>query len=78
MPIRPYLAGQQFDGETVRIMGVAFEMARAALERDGEIVLAPEVVAAKIIELAKSGELNSDRLCDRTLKYFRSVSRPPG
>ena len=62
----------------MRIMGIAFEMARAALERDGEIVPMPEVVAAEIIELAKTGELDADRLCDRTLKYFRTVSPPPG
>src|SRR5882757_10982261 len=31
MPIRMYLDGQQFDVETIRVMGVAFEMAKAAL-----------------------------------------------
>ena len=27
MPIRAYLDGQTFDGETIRLMGIAFEMA---------------------------------------------------
>jgi hypothetical protein len=31
MPIRPYLDGQKFDGETIRQMGIAFEMALASL-----------------------------------------------
>ena len=28
MPIRPYLDGHRFDDETIRVMGIAFEMAR--------------------------------------------------
>ena len=31
MPIRPYLDGYKFDGETTRQMGIAFEMALASL-----------------------------------------------
>jgi hypothetical protein len=31
MPIRAYLDGRKFDGETIRQMGIAFEMALAAL-----------------------------------------------
>jgi hypothetical protein len=31
MPIRPYLDGHKFDGETIRQMGIAFEMALASL-----------------------------------------------
>jgi hypothetical protein len=31
MPIRPFLDGHKFDPETIRIMGLAFEMAREAL-----------------------------------------------
>jgi len=31
MPITPYLNGQQFDPETKRILGLAFEMTCAAL-----------------------------------------------
>jgi hypothetical protein len=53
MPIRPYLDGHQFDPETVRVMGVAFEMAREALylaNRDG---LANEVIAHRISTLQK-------------------------
>jgi hypothetical protein len=31
MPIRPYLDDHKFDGETIRQMGFAFEMAVASL-----------------------------------------------
>ena len=31
MPIRAYLDGHRFDGETVRLMGIAFEMAVGSL-----------------------------------------------
>jgi len=35
MPISPYLDGaDNFDAETKRVMGVTFEMARAAVARD--------------------------------------------
>jgi hypothetical protein len=31
VPIRPYLKGQKFDEETIRVMGLAFEMVLVAL-----------------------------------------------
>jgi hypothetical protein len=38
MPIRSHLGGQHFDPETIRLMGVAFEMALVSLQRtDGSI-----------------------------------------
>jgi hypothetical protein len=53
-------------------MGAAFEMVRAALNlthRDDEV--ADEIIAKKVIELAKSGESNPDLLCEQVLVYFR-------
>ena len=44
MPIRSHLGGQHFDPETIRLMGIAFEMALVSLQRtDGSInpTLAP-------------------------------------
>jgi hypothetical protein len=52
-------------------MGVAFEMARAALkltERDDKV---KSLIASKIIELAKTGELDPERLCDAALHQLR-------
>jgi hypothetical protein len=52
-------------------MGVAFEMARAALQLGDQGNLINERVAKKIIELAKTGELDPDLLCESVLKEFR-------
>jgi hypothetical protein len=64
MPITQFLGNSKFDPETRRIMGVAFEMARVALNVADRGDLANEVIAKRIIELAKAGELNPDVLCE--------------
>ena len=54
MPIRSYLEGHRFDPETVRLMGIAFEMALVALQRaDGVVNPTREAIAQKIIVLAE-------------------------
>jgi hypothetical protein len=64
MPLTGFLQGEKFDRETVRVMSIAFEMTRIALGfRDG---IGDEIIAKKIIELAKAGEIDPNRLCDRT------------
>jgi hypothetical protein len=70
MPITPFLGGEKFDPETARIMGVAFEMARAAVKRDWGGLYASNSIARRIIELAKGGERNPDVLCEQALSYF--------
>jgi hypothetical protein len=72
VPIASFLNGAKFDRETTRVMGVAFEMTRVALgiaERRDEL---NEMVAKRIMELAKQGERNPDLLCERTLTNFRA------
>ena len=69
MPIAPFLGDQKFDPETTRIMGVAFEMARAAVKRDWGGLYANHSIAERIIELAKGGERNPDVLCEQALSY---------
>ena len=57
MPIRPYLEGHRFDSETVRLMGIAFEMGLVVLQRtEGIVNPTRDALAKKIIELAKAGE----------------------
>ena len=68
MPIRPFLNGEQFDQETVRILGVAFEQVCIGLRTGDCADDVKQVIANKIIELAKAGEQNPDLLCERTLK----------
>jgi hypothetical protein len=59
MPIRFHLNGERFDPETIRVMGLAYEMAHVALEHtDGTTSPTRAAVAQKIIDLAKAGERN--------------------
>jgi hypothetical protein len=75
MPIRPFLSGQSFDPESARLMGVAFETARAAVDRPAD--LTEEMIAQKIIELAKAGERNVEVLCEAALNVpSGAVSAP--
>ena len=65
MPIRPFLNGETFDPETARLVDIAFETARAAIKRPGD--LSDEMIARTIIELAKAGERNVEVLCEAAL-----------
>jgi hypothetical protein len=75
MPISPYLDGFPFDAEARRVMGIAFEMTCVALRVNRTDPIA-EKVAKRIIELAKNGERNPDRMCDDALDAVRRA-RPP-
>ena len=75
MPIRHYLQGHRFDAETARLLGGAFEMALVALQHaDGVIAPTRDAVAQKIIELAKAGERDPERLCDVALKATQPMA----
>jgi hypothetical protein len=74
MPITPYLNGMSFNAETRRVMGVAFEMVCTALRLSDRGDLANEIIARRIIELAKAGEQNPDLLCESVLKEFRPAT----
>ena len=69
MSIRDYLDRTQFDGETIRQMGIAFEMALASLGAtpgcDDPIRTA---LAQRIIVLAQAGERDPERLCEGALQ----------
>src|SRR5262249_5258572 len=71
IPIAQSLDSSEFDPETKRVMAVAFEMARAALQLGDQGNLINKQIAKRIIELAKIGELNPDLLCESALKEFR-------
>jgi hypothetical protein len=75
MPIRAYLQGHRFDAETTRLLGVAFEMALVALQHaDGLAAPTRDAVAQKIIELAKAGERDPERLCDGALRATQPMA----
>jgi hypothetical protein len=68
MPIRAYLDGERFEPETIRLLGIVFEMTVAALHTRGVIDPPREVVAHIIINLAKAGERDPERMCDLALE----------
>jgi hypothetical protein len=72
MPIRLHLDGEKFDSETIRVMGLAFEMALVALRLADRHDLANEVLARKIMDLAKAGERDPERLCEGVLHESRA------
>ena len=69
--VRQYMNGARFDFETMRLLGVALEMARCALrnEERGEAT----IIAKHIIALAQAGERDADRLCDYALAKLRQA-----
>jgi hypothetical protein len=71
MPIGPFLNGDRFDPETKRVLGVAFEMVCIALRTGDCDDFVKQVIARKIIDLAKAGERNPDLLCEQALKDIR-------
>jgi len=80
MPIREFLNGENFDPETTRAMGAAFEIACVALQlRDRSDPAATALVAEKVIALAKAGERCVTALSDRALSElgYSTVSGGP-
>jgi hypothetical protein len=70
MSIRSHLNGQRFDSETMRLMGLAYEMTLISLRLVDGGDIANNVVAQKIIELAKGGERDPERLCEAALRQW--------
>ena len=71
MPIRPLLAEERgvFSPEDIVALATAYEDALLALDlyRSDPVAVA---MAKRIIELAKQGELNPDRLCKFVVSEF--------
>ena len=74
MPIRSHLNGQRFDPETIRVMGLAYELALISLRLFDRGDIANDVVAHKIIDRAKAGERDPERLCEAVLQQGRAPS----
>ena len=71
MPIRPYLAGQAFEPESIREMSLALENVCEKLELRLTDDPAARLVASKIIELAQRGVRDVPTLTAMTLKEFK-------
>ena len=68
--IIPFLNGAAFDPELVKAMGIAFDLATRSLHDKGQPPLVQEVIAEQIIEIAKTGERDPDKICERVLQAF--------
>jgi hypothetical protein len=79
MPIRPFLAGQAFEPEVIRVMSLALERACDTLEvkiTDGPHT---RIVAKEIIELAQRGVRDPATLLSMALTAFNDKGwRPTG
>ena len=60
-----------FDDETVKAMATAYEAALDELKARAPTVSLTDTLARKIIELARRGERDPDRLCELALKDLR-------
>jgi hypothetical protein len=65
--ILPFLKGCAFDAEATRVMGEAYDKARKMLHDKGQPHVVQEIIAKRIIEIAATGERNSDELARRAL-----------
>jgi hypothetical protein len=72
MPITPYLDGHNFDPEAKRVMGIAFEMTLIALRPGDRTDPSEEIVAKKIIALAKEGLRDPNLLCEWAVTDLRN------
>ena len=68
--ILPFLKGGSFDTEATNAMGAAYDKARKMLHDKGQPAIVQEVIARHIIEIARSGERDPDKICERVLTSF--------
>jgi hypothetical protein len=67
----PFFHDASFDPEATHIMGQAFECACKSLHDVGQPEMVKNVIAKRIIEIAKTGERDPNQLCKRALKAVR-------
>jgi hypothetical protein len=67
--ILPFLKDQSvFEPEATRAMSIAFDDACRVLKLSDDATREREVIAVRIIELARRGERDPARLCERVLR----------
>ena len=69
MAITSYLDDFDVDPGTKRALNLALEMTRTALGLADDF--ANGIIAKRIIEIARAGERNPDRLCEGALEKLR-------
>jgi hypothetical protein len=72
----PFFPSAAFDHNATRAMGKAFDRACHSLHDIGQPDLVREIIAKRIVEVARDGERDPDELCVRAVKAlgFSSLS----
>jgi hypothetical protein len=70
MPLHRYLEGAVFGPDDLKVMTAAFEAALLKLGLSNRQDRVTELVARKVISLAKQGERDPERLCDGAVSSF--------
>jgi hypothetical protein len=70
--IREYLGGEKFDPETIRAMSLALEVVCAGLKIEDQNNAAKQAIVKKIIEVARQGEREVERVAERVLAALRA------
>jgi hypothetical protein len=61
-----------FDFKATAAMGEAYDKACQSMHDWGQPEIIKEAIARRIIEMARKGECDADRLCERALKSLGS------
>jgi PIN domain nuclease of toxin-antitoxin system len=76
MPITQHLNGEVFQPEETQVMGIALTNACKALNlAEDKSDPLTQIIAAKIIELARHGEQDHERLCAAVLAIYKSIEK---
>jgi hypothetical protein len=65
-----------FGPDVTRAMGVAFDKACRSLQDNDQANVVREIIAKRIIDLARDGERDPDHLCDATLRELGFIASP--
>jgi hypothetical protein len=75
--VLPLFQAAVFDPDAIHVMGEAYDCACRSLHDPGQPAIVREVIAKRIIEAARMGERNRDRLCEQALHGLPCSSRLP-
>jgi hypothetical protein len=66
--VLPFFQGAAFDDDATQVMAKAFDRACQSLHDNGQPDLVRQIIAKRIIEVARKGERDPDELCARALQ----------
>src|SRR5438876_11863566 len=71
--VLPFFQGAAFDDDATQVMGKAFDRAVQTLDDNGQPDLVRQIIAKRIIEVARNGELVVDEWGARALQAVAFV-----